>query len=114
MLVLARKTAQKLIIIGPDGLPITLTILDVKGELVKLGLDAPQSVSIYREEIYQDIIEANHNALNAPLPTCVSAYGNLDLLVKGLDQAQLPKKPKEMGLMGIKQEQRSITSEPKP
>jgi carbon storage regulator len=110
MLVLARKAGQKLIIIGPDGLPITLTILDVKGELVKVGLDAPKSVSIYRDEIYQDILEANHNAINTPIANDTTGPANLDLLVNGLQASQLPKKPKGMGLVGIKQKQGPVNA----
>jgi carbon storage regulator len=59
MLVLSRKIGEK-IVIGHD---VFLTILDVRGDSVKLGMDAPRSVSIHREEVYRDILEANQQAL---------------------------------------------------
>lgn len=55
MLVLTRKVGQKLII-NDD---IEVTILETKGDSVKIGIKAPKSVSIYREEIYEEIKKAN-------------------------------------------------------
>ncbi len=52
MLVLSRKKDEA-IIIGDD---IKITIVDVKRDKVKLGIDAPRSISVHREEIY-DIIQ---------------------------------------------------------
>jgi carbon storage regulator len=58
MLVLTRKTGQKLIIAND----IEITILETKGEAVKIGIDAPKHISIYREEIYEEIKKANRQA----------------------------------------------------
>jgi carbon storage regulator len=58
MLVLTRKTGQKLIIAND----IEITVLETKGEAVKLGIDAPKHISIYREEIYEEIKKANRQA----------------------------------------------------
>lgn len=58
MLVLTRKTGQKLIIAND----IHITVLETKGESVKLGIDAPKHISIYREEIYEEIKKANMQA----------------------------------------------------
>lgn len=58
MLALARKTGQS-IMIGND---IEVTLLEIKGDQVKLGISAPKSVSIYRKEIYAQIQEENKNA----------------------------------------------------
>lgn len=49
MLVLTRSVGERLII--GDG-EITLTILDVRGNQVRLGIDAPKDISVHREEIY--------------------------------------------------------------
>jgi len=49
MLVLTRSVGERLII--GDG-EITLTILDVRGNQVRLGVDAPKSVAVHREEIF--------------------------------------------------------------
>lgn len=58
MLALSRK-ANESIIIGND---IEITILEVKGEQVKIGINAPKSVPVYREEVYEQIREANKEA----------------------------------------------------
>ena len=49
MLVLTRSVGERLII--GDG-EITLTILDVRGNQVRIGIDAPKDVSVHREEIF--------------------------------------------------------------
>ena len=59
MLVLTRKKGQKLII--NDN--IEITILDTRGESVKIGINAPKEVSIFREELYEEIKKANKQAL---------------------------------------------------
>ena len=58
MLALSRK-ANESIIIGND---IEITVLEVKGEQVKIGIKAPKSVPVYREEVYTQIKEANKEA----------------------------------------------------
>ncbi|MBU6081464.1 carbon storage regulator CsrA [Allobacillus halotolerans] len=58
MLVLTRKTGES-IQIGDD---ITIKIVAVEGDQIKLGIDAPKNVDIHRSEIYQQIIEANQQA----------------------------------------------------
>lgn len=58
MLALSRKENES-IIIGND---IEITILEVKGEQVKIGINAPKSVPVYREEVYAQIKEANKEA----------------------------------------------------
>ncbi|MDD6399999.1 MAG: carbon storage regulator CsrA [Lachnospiraceae bacterium] len=55
MLALSRKQGEA-IMIGSD---IELTILEVKGDQVKIGISAPKSVPVYRKEIYAQIQEAN-------------------------------------------------------
>jgi carbon storage regulator len=51
MLVVTRRIGER-IMIGPD---VSLTILAVQGHQVRIGIDAPRDVAIYREEIYQKI-----------------------------------------------------------
>lgn len=58
MLALSRKVGET-IVIG-DG--IEITVLEVKGEQVKIGINAPKSVPIYRKEIYIQIQESNKEA----------------------------------------------------
>lgn len=51
MLVLSRKKDEK-IIIG-DG--ITIMVIEVRGDKVRLGIDAPKEISVHREEVYNAI-----------------------------------------------------------
>jgi carbon storage regulator len=58
MLALSRKKGEA-IILDND---IEVTILDIKGEQIKIGITAPNDVSIYRKEVYLQIQEANKEA----------------------------------------------------
>ena len=49
MLILTRKVGES-VLIGDD---ISITVLSVRGNQVKLGVQAPKEVSVHREEIYQ-------------------------------------------------------------
>tara|TARA_R110002074_G_scaffold228259_2_gene400022 strand:- start:231584 stop:231769 length:186 start_codon:yes stop_codon:yes gene_type:complete len=51
MLILTRKVGESLII-GDD---VSIIVLGVKGNQVRIGVDAPQSISVHREEIYNKI-----------------------------------------------------------
>lgn len=59
MLALARKVNQS-IMIGND---IEVTLLEIKGDQIKIGISAPKSVPIYRKEIYAQIQEENMSAV---------------------------------------------------
>ena len=61
MLALSRKVNES-IIIGND---VELTVLEVKGDQVKIGISAPKSVPIYRKEIYLQIKDSNKEAAEA-------------------------------------------------
>ena len=60
MLALSRKKNEALIINNN----IEITVLEIKGEQVKLGISAPKDVPIYRKEVYVQIEEANKEAVN--------------------------------------------------
>lgn len=58
MLALSRKKNES-IVINND---VEITILDIKGDQVKIGITAPKSVPVYRKEVYIQIQEANKAA----------------------------------------------------
>ncbi|OCG31913.1 carbon storage regulator [Gilliamella sp. Choc4-2] len=60
MLILTRRVGETLII-GDD---IVITILGVKGNQVRIGINAPKEVSIHREEIYNRIHQAQQNKID--------------------------------------------------
>ena len=60
MLALSRKKNEALIINNN----IEVTVLDIKGEQVKLGISAPKDVPVYRKEVYAQIQDANADAVN--------------------------------------------------
>lgn len=61
MLALSRKQGES-IMIGSD---IEITVLEIKGEQIKLGISAPKSVPVYRKEIYAQIKDANRETVNS-------------------------------------------------
>lgn len=61
MLALSRKKNEALILNNN----IEITVLEIKGEQVKLGISAPREVPVYRKEVYVQIQEANKEAMNA-------------------------------------------------
>lgn len=65
MLALSRKINES-IIVNDD---IEITILEIKGDQVKIGINAPKSVSIYRKELYLQIQEANKEAAQSEIST---------------------------------------------
>lgn len=58
MLALSRKKDEA-IIINDD---VEVTVIEIKGDQVKLGITAPKSVPIYRKEVYVQIKDANKEA----------------------------------------------------
>lgn len=64
MLALARKVNESIIINNN----VEVTILEIKGDQIKIGIDAPKSVPIYRKEIYSQIQDSNREAAKAAGP----------------------------------------------
>ncbi|MDR2864819.1 MAG: carbon storage regulator CsrA [Spirochaetaceae bacterium] len=58
MLILSRKTDEK-IVIGDN---IIVSIIEVRGEQVRLGINAPKNVKVYREEVFEAISAENKAA----------------------------------------------------
>ena len=62
MLVLSRQKDET-IIIGDD---IEITVVDIRGDKVRLGVSAPKSISVHRKEVYLQIQQENRAASAAP------------------------------------------------
>ena len=60
MLALSRKKNEALVINND----IEITVLEIKGEQVKIGITAPKNVPIYRKEVYLQSQKANEEATN--------------------------------------------------
>ncbi len=58
MLILSRRIGEKLTI----GENVTLTVLGVKGNQIRLGIDAPRGVPVHREEVIDKIRQAENTA----------------------------------------------------
>ena len=58
MLILARRINER-IVIGDD---IYVSVVDIRGDQVKLGIDAPKQVKVYRHEVYEAIQRENREA----------------------------------------------------
>ena len=61
MLVLTRKAGEQ-ILIGED---IVITVLEARGDAVRIGIDAPRGLKIQRNEIVQAVSDANVASVNA-------------------------------------------------
>lgn len=62
MLVLSRKKGET-IIVGDD---IEISIVDIQGDVIRVGINAPRTISIYRKEIYEEIKAENLKAIEKP------------------------------------------------
>lgn len=61
MLVLSRRANQS-IVIGQD---IVVTVIEIRGDHVRLGIEAPREVTVHRDEVAAEIRAANRAALGA-------------------------------------------------
>ena len=61
MLVLTRRAGES-IVIGDD---VRVVVLDVHGDTVRLGIDAPRSVQVHRAEVYAEVQAANAAAVSS-------------------------------------------------
>ena len=59
MLVLTRRANQSIMI----GHEIVVTVLEVRGDQVRLGIKAPRSIDVHREEIFVQLQQANRDAV---------------------------------------------------
>ncbi len=69
MLILSRKPGQAVVI----GENVEITVVEVRGDMVRLGIQAPRSVSVHRKEVYLQIAEANKQATETDLAAVARA-----------------------------------------
>jgi len=67
MLVLSRKTNESIVI----GENIVVMVVEIRGDKVRLGIEAPMAVSVHRREVYDQIKSSRHRA-NHPKKTPVT------------------------------------------
>jgi len=74
MLILTRRVGET-VMIGND---VTVTVLGVKGNQVRVGVNAPRDVAVHREEIFERIKreEQDGNGTTAARPAAVRSNGN--------------------------------------
>ena len=58
MLVLSRRVGES-VVIGDD---VTVTILEVRGDIVRVGIDAPRSVAVHRAELLEQLEASNRES----------------------------------------------------
>jgi len=80
MLVLSRRSNESIVINGN----ITVTVLEIRGDHVRIGIDAPREITIHREEIHAELARANKAA-------ATTTTGDLGKLPK---PPTLPKPPR--------------------
>lgn len=86
VLVLTRKVGEQ-VLIGED---IVVTVLDVKGDSIKIGFDAPRGIKIQRAEVVAAVTEANREAAAA---VDQGAEARLRALFAATDQPPNPPAP---------------------
>jgi carbon storage regulator len=64
MLILSRKPGESIVIDGK----ITVTVIRLEGDIVKLGIAAPREVPVHRQEVYEEIQRNNVEALTNERP----------------------------------------------
>lgn len=71
MLALSRKKNEALVINNN----IEITVLDIKGDQVKIGITAPKEIPVYRKEVYLQIQEANKESMSMDADTLKNLLG---------------------------------------
>lgn len=68
MLVLSRRVGES-VVVGDD---ITITVLEVRGDVVRVGIDAPRSVRVHRAELLAELASSNQESAS-PAPDAVAS-----------------------------------------
>lgn len=91
MLVLARKVGQQIVI----GEEIEITVLEVRGEQVRLGINAPRSIAVHRKELLVQVADENVQAASVSKES-LQELGKTLKEQKKTPPAQAPSPPTEV------------------
>ena len=72
MLVLTRRAGES-VIIGDD---VVVTVLEARGDVIRIGIQAPRDVQVHREEVYKELQQANREAAS-PTEDAVEAVNRM-------------------------------------
>jgi carbon storage regulator len=72
MLVLTRRPGESIMI----GEEVVVTVLEIRGDVIRLGIDAPRSIQVHREEVFRELQAANREAAS-PSESAVRALTHL-------------------------------------
>jgi carbon storage regulator len=72
MLVLTRRAGES-VMIGDN---VTITVLEARGDVIRLGIQAPRDVQVHREEVYRELQAANREAAS-PTEDAVQAVSKM-------------------------------------
>lgn len=72
MLVLTRRAGES-VMVGDD---VVITVLEARGDVIRLGIQAPRDVQVHREEVYRELQEANRAAAS-PTENAVHALAKM-------------------------------------
>lgn len=74
MLTLTRKVGQKILI----GTEIEIVVREVRGRQVRLGIVAPNGTPVYREELYQQLLDEGRDPINGGEPNAAPSRPTAD------------------------------------
>ena len=86
MLVLSRRVGES-VMIGDD---VVVSLLEVRGDLVRVGIDAPRHIRVYREEVYREVQKAN-------LAAAAASDTDVHALTTMLERRGTPPEPPKRG-----------------
>lgn len=89
MLVLTRRAGQS-ILVGDD---IVVTILELSRDQVRIGIRAPRSVSVHREEVYEEILLSNRAAAEGGAELAPAATASSPAPTRPAVLGQIPRRP---------------------